>query len=175
MRGKSFGTSGESAQAINVAVDASGNVVIYGTMTNSVSFGGPPVQGEFYVAKFSGSGAPVWSKGIIATYADSGSPWARALAVTLQGDVVIGGNGLYLDFGSGADAGMSTAFIAELSGTDGSYKWITGVDPAASAAAEVDGIAVDSAGNLLVGGESSGPVAARSPGSICTPPGCFSA
>jgi hypothetical protein len=85
---KRFGGPGDDA-CLDVALDPSGSIHVAGYFTTTIDFGGGPHTGgggtDAFVAKLSGSGAFVWSKG---TKLDSDQR-ARGIAVNEKGDVAV--------------------------------------------------------------------------------------
>src|SRR5207247_1172773 len=86
-----------------VAVDSGGNVVIIGTASGTVSFGGGPITANGYtvvVAKFSPAGAHLWSRGFGDSFSNSGNGVAVEpgghIAVTgaFSGPIDVGGGAL---------------------------------------------------------------------------------
>src|SRR6266404_2840819 len=77
--------------AYGVAVDGSGNVLVTGTFDGSVNFGTAPyvsAGNDAFVAKYSGSGTPLWSKDI------GGTPKNKrgnSVAVDTLGNVLVTG------------------------------------------------------------------------------------
>jgi len=144
--------------ARGVAVDASGNIVVIGGFYGSIDLGGGPLasQGGYdaLVAKYSPSGAHVWSRGLGGTADDYG----YGVATDSAGDVVVTG---YFqntaDFGTGplASAGASDVFVAEYSPA-GAPRWAR----RAGGSGSEDGraIAADRDGNVLVTGTFQGSV-----------------
>jgi hypothetical protein len=83
-------TTDQSARAI--AVDASGNVVVTGSTSGPIDFGGGPIEGLTYVVKLDASGKHVWSISCggsqpPATYGVGGV----GIALDAAGDVVVTG------------------------------------------------------------------------------------
>jgi hypothetical protein len=148
--GQSFGGSGVT-NVTAVVAGASGEVVIYGDQVGTVSFGGPPVKGPCaYVARFSATGQHLWSRGF------GPAVHGRALALEGNGDVVLGGRFAgSVDFGNGlfVAANSGEGFLARLDGATGAAVWSMPVCEDANSECEVRGVAVDGAGNILVGAE----------------------
>jgi hypothetical protein len=152
------GAGGETGYA--VAVDGNGDVVVTGSFTGTVDFGGGGLvsagSSDIFVAKYSGmDGSYLWSKRFGSTTNDEG----RAVAVDSGGNVVVtGGFSGTVNFG-GTDltsAGALDIFIAKFSGTDGSHVWSKGFGSATSD--EALGLAVDGSSNVVVTGFFSGTV-----------------
>jgi len=151
------GTGADSGKG--VAVDSGGNVVVVGQYQGTVDFGaglvtsytnpssGPTV--DVFVAKYSSSGSPIWSRSIGGDASDS----ANAVAVDSSGNVVVTGYqaSSSVDYGGGmlGMRGGTDVFVAKYSSTGG-YVWAktvggTGYDGGT-------GVAVDGTGNVYVAG-----------------------
>jgi hypothetical protein len=155
---KRFGDAVDQ-DAMAVAVDSSGNIVITGFYKGTLDFGSGPlintyfVQPDIFVAKLNSSGTSVWSKSFGSTSSDQG----RAVAVDTSGNVVITGffTGT-VDFGGGAltSNGMN-GFIAKYSAA-GVHQWskvLTGTSSNMGL-----GVAADRDGNVGVTGQFQGTV-----------------
>jgi hypothetical protein len=124
---KGFGVNGNFVDiGEGVAFDANGNVFLTGLYTFQGNFGGaqlisPYYDGDAFVAKFSPSGAHIWSRNFPSTSRD----WSNAIAVDANGDVAI--TGMFfgaMDFGFGyMRAGAEDIFVAKLAGNDGHALW----------------------------------------------------
>lgn len=143
-----------------VATDASNAVIAFGDYDKSVDFGGGPLPAakspSLYLAKLDAAGNHLWSKSF-----GAGTGWANAgrVAVDASGNIVLCGstNGGTIDFGSGplTSAGKDDVVVAKF-------------DPAGNALwSKIFGdanrqygatVAVDGAGNVLVGGTFEGTV-----------------
>jgi hypothetical protein len=151
--GKSFGAPNTSFFPSAAAVDGAGEVVIYGSVSGPVSFGGPAVGPGLFVTKLSSDGQEtMWSKGFTSSLGVNGAS-GQALAVTAQGDVVIGGHfDGNIDFGKGvlqSTNGFGNGFIAKLASVDGSGQWSRAVCTGNNTC-EVRAMAMDITGNLNV-------------------------
>jgi hypothetical protein len=107
-----------------LTIDAAGDVVVAGTMSMPVDFGGGPLAvsgGTVFVAKLAPGGDYVWSKG----FASGGMAYPTALATDIGGDVVLSGyfsgvldvDGVLLDGDDSFDA-----FVAKLD-PSGNHVW----------------------------------------------------
>ena len=153
---KRFGSTG-SDTGNAVAVDASGNVVIFGNFMGSIDFGLGALtsagQQDIFVAKFSPAGTCLWQKRFGGTGLDN----ARGLAVDGSGNVAVTGDFVNtINFGVGgpdltAASAESDVYVAKLSGVDGSHIWSKRLGSNTTADAGY-GVAVDSAGNVAVTG-----------------------
>ena len=87
-----------------VAVDSSGNILITGYFGGTVGFGGTALVGTSasgFVAKYSSSGAHVWSRRL--TTGTSSVDEGRAVGVDGSGNVIVGaGFNFTADFGAGS-------------------------------------------------------------------------
>jgi hypothetical protein len=118
---KSFGAGGDEA-ASDVAVDASGNVIMTGHFQGTVDFGGGAYtsQGSYdiFIARFNSDGGHLWSD----YFGDASEQVPRGVAVDASGNAVITGyfSGT-LDFGGGgaASAGGSDIFVAKFGPSPG--------------------------------------------------------
>lgn len=137
-----------------VAVDGAGNVIVGGSLFGTSDFGGGPLVSagaeDVYLARYSSTGAYVWSRRVGGASADSVVDIA---ADTVTGEIAMTGYFAgAVDFGSGTSvtsAGGNDAFAAKYSST-GAHVWSrrwgsTGEDKGAS-------IAIDGLGNVVVTG-----------------------
>jgi hypothetical protein len=154
---KQFGdVSDETANAM--AVDAAGNVVITGSTTEPVNFGGVPVQGLVYVLKLDASGNHVWSTSCGGTnplmnYGVGGT----GIGFDAQGNVVVGGEFAgTMNCGDGPhkSSGGLDIFLTMLSENDGHALWSKAFGDATDQ--YVYGLSVDSAGNAVIAGTANG-------------------
>ena len=134
-----------------VAVDRGGNVVLIGTAGGGSDFGGGPIMANGYsivVAKFSPTGAHLWSKGIGDSFSNSGN----AVAVDPSGNIAVtGAFSGPIDFGGGALISAAVdIFLAKLSPTGG-HLWSRRFGSALAVHAG-NGVACDGSGNVLVTG-----------------------
>src|SRR5438093_2091384 len=86
---KAFG-GGLNDVGNGVAVDSGGNVVIIGTASGTVSFGGGPITANGYtvvLAKFAPAGAHLWSRGFGDSFSNSGN----SVAVDPSGNIAVTG------------------------------------------------------------------------------------
>ena len=115
-----FGAEYDDA-AYDVAVDSSDNIIVVGTGTADLDFGGGPIDDgsglHCFVAKFDEDGSHLWSHG----YATS--CWAYSVAVDSSDRIIMAGRfSGSVDFGGGQrdPAGSEDAFVLKLD-SDGSY------------------------------------------------------
>ncbi len=120
-----FGDSDDYQEALGVAADPSGGVVITGYYCGTVDFGGGPLASaggeDIFVAKFQSDGTHVWSH----RFGDGDWQVARSVTVSAVGGVLLTGE-LYgtVDFGGGplVSAGSGDIFVALLN-SSGTYVW----------------------------------------------------
>ena len=144
-----------------IGVDTSGNVLVIGQFQGTVDFGGGALisagGSDIFVAKYSSSGAHLWSK----RFGGTGNESGNGIAVDGGGNVVVTGNfgnfGSAVDFGGGpfTSAGGPDIFVAKYS-TSGVHAWSralggTGQDTGLS-------VGVDGGGNVVVTGYFQGTV-----------------
>jgi hypothetical protein len=136
----------------DVAFDSGGNIVLTGTFSDTVSFGGADLisvgSWEGYLAKFDGSGGHIWSK----RYGGTEQDWSFALGLDGADNIVVTGffEGTANFGGSNlASAGSVDMFLAGFD-AGGAHQW-------SHSFGDVDDdqglrIAVDAAGNSFVTG-----------------------
>jgi chitodextrinase len=156
---KQFGSIYDDS-ANSVAVDGSGNVFVTGYFSDNVDFGGGTIYAAYggldaFVVKFSPTGGHLWSKNFVTFAADYGN----SVAVDGNGDVVVGGYflGTQIDCGGGwlYSHGGSDAFVVKYSSA-GAHVWSKCFG--GSTVDQVNSVAVDSTGNVLVLGVFTGSV-----------------
>jgi hypothetical protein len=137
--------------AMGVAVDANNNVIVVGYFAMTANFGTGPLTSaggyDIFLAKYSPSGTPLWSKRFGTTANDS----VYGVGVDSGGNIFLTGCAPgAVDFGNGPVAGLGAAFLAKFSpaGTALWSKHIGGIIGRA--------LAVDSTGNVVVTGGFSG-------------------
>jgi hypothetical protein len=109
----------------SLAVDFADNVVVTGTFTDTIDFGGDPLtstQGaNVFLAKLSAGGAHLFSK----SFGDESIQHGDVVAVSSAGEVLVGGTfGGVIDFGGGSltASSSSEAFLAKLD-AGGDHLW----------------------------------------------------
>ena len=142
----------------NVAVDASGNVLLAGEFSGAANFGGDPlVSGggvDAFVAKLDGQGAHLWSR----RFGDPATQVARALAVDASGNVIFAGMyGGTVNFGGSvlASRGDLDVFVAKLD-PSGAHLWSRSFGDANKQS--VHDLAVDASGDIVLSGSFSGTI-----------------
>ena len=108
-----------------VVVDQSGNIFVIGFFSGTTNFGGgsvsAPSGGGVFLAKYSSSGAHLWSK----SFPGGGSQQAGGIAIDDNGNIAVIGNfSGSVDFGGGSltSAGGTDVFVAEYS-PNGAHLW----------------------------------------------------
>jgi len=164
---------GATASPTAVAVDASGNVVLVGSFTASITFGGPTFTAtssttgnltpDLFIAKFAPNGGHLWSKTTGGPPHDS----ANGVAVDASGNVLVAGSFTgAANFGGGPltpVGGGSNIFVVKLDPA-GTQLWAksfgepTSVDGSFNSGHGGAGIAVDASGNVLLLASISGKV-----------------
>jgi hypothetical protein len=152
---KSAGNAAEQ-RLFDVVIDATGAVVVSGFFGGSIDFGGGTLtsagQVDAFVAKFSASGAHMWSE----QYGDGASQLIRGLAIDGANEIVMAGytDGA-IDLGGGplVATGAFDMFVARLDATGAhlASKMFMGNDDEYSR-----DLAIDAAGNVVIGGGASG-------------------
>lgn len=150
------GTSADYATAL--AVDAQRNTVLAGYFQGAVNFGGGVLrsagQNDIFVAKYGPTGDHLWSR----RYGGAGDDRGAAVALDAQGNVLLTGTFQgAVNFGAGTlqSAGGSDAILLKLSPA-GVFQW--GRALGGTADDRANGVAADSAGNVLVAGHFQGQV-----------------
>lgn len=155
---KRFGGAGLQ-QGNDIAVDATGNVLVTGLFFGAMDLGGGPLtsagNADVFVAKLDPGGAHVWSK----RFGDPAYQEGRAIAVDGLGNVVMAGYFFgVLDVVGGSpmmSAGASDLFVTKL---DPSGATLWGKRFGDGGNQQGQGVAVDASGNLLVTGYFDGTV-----------------
>ncbi|HZO14170.1 MAG TPA: hypothetical protein VFB62_12950 [Polyangiaceae bacterium] len=134
-----------------------GDVIWAGTFPGTTNLGGAVLTAggtsDIFLARFSATGAHVWSTRFGQAMAD-----ARSIDVDDAGRILLGGGFITsIDFGGGPlmAAGLSDGFVALFSGT-GEHQWSKRVGSAPSD--RVWQVAFDAYGNAVVSGETWGSV-----------------
>lgn len=141
-------------QAGTVSVSTAGNLIITGTFNETIDLGGGEIkasaQPNFFVAKYSASGEPIWSaKG------GGGDDFAQGAAMDADGNAVLAGsfNGK-VDLGSGELSGNNNLFLSRYS-PSGEPLWSKsyGIDQEFDS---ITGTAVSPDGNIYLTGRAGG-------------------
>lgn len=135
---KRFGGA-QDESAYGIVADGAGNLILTGSSTGIVNFGGGPLAGNgSFVVKLSPLGEHIWSKGLPNAYGE-------AVAVDGSGNVVVAGSLTgTVDFGGGAISGSEFSLKLD---PGGNHLWSKGF-----VGASVSKIACDNAGNILMTG-----------------------
>lgn len=166
---KGFGNGGNNDDANGVAFDSSGNVVLVGSISDPVDFGGGPVPDPpntgVFLAKFAPDGKHLFSK----AFSSDKVHFAWGVAVDKVGNIAMTGSCTYgLDFGGGivCKGSADDAFLARFS-PSGVHLWSKSLGGLYDD--EGRSVAFDSAGNVLITGRFSktadfggGPITAAS-------------
>ena len=152
-----FGSTGNDVGNA-VAVDGSGNVVVTGSFTGTVDFGGGNLVSaggtDIFVAKYNASGVHQWSQRFGSTSNDVG----YAVAVDGSGNVLVTGNFQgTVNFGGVnlVSAGNFDIFLAKYNAS-GVHQWSQGFG--STGFDDGEAVAVDGSGNVVVTGPFSGTV-----------------
>lgn len=154
---KRFGdASAQSGDA--VAIDAFGNIVVAGTLSGTVDFGGGPLtstgSSDVFVAKLDATGNHAWSR----RFGDPDLQLLQAVAIDGSGNIIIAGgfNGT-IDFGGVAlvSAGERDIFVAKLD-PSGNHIWSKRFG--AVGHQQAHGVAVDDNANVVLSGVITGSV-----------------
>jgi hypothetical protein len=133
-----------------IATDGEGNVLVAGSFSGTADFGGGPLTAaggaDMFVAKLDSTGQPIWSR-----HMDHFGLREEARDIEVDG----AGNVTVLGQSDGAEARYSPVIRLD---ADGRILWSRYFDYGTTGGAAVHGIAVDSAGNLLIIGMLSGTV-----------------
>jgi hypothetical protein len=151
---------GDIVLPTGTAVDRSGNMIVIGSFSGTVDFGGGPLTSagsgtaDMFVAAYSAAGVHQWSHQFGGIYDDSGA----AVAVDASGNVYV--TGRFSDtanFGGGnlTSAGSFDIIVAKYSAA-GAHQWSRRIG--GTSWDEGTAIAVDSGGNVLVAGQFAGAV-----------------
>ncbi|MBI4957292.1 MAG: hypothetical protein HY908_35100 [Myxococcales bacterium] len=152
-----FGTPGSEVAPTAVASDTQGNVVFVGTFVPALEIvPGDPMSAtggvDFYVAKLSPTGTPLWSK----SFGGAGNDRASDVAVDGAGDIVVVGHSdgaFMVGAEQVANAGGDDAFVVKLN-PGGAPRW--GRSFGSSGDQRATAVAVDASRNILVAGDFTG-------------------
>ncbi|WP_052374974.1 hypothetical protein [Chondromyces apiculatus] len=143
--------------ATDVVTDAAGNVYLVGDFAGTIDLGGGTLTSalatttDVFVAKFSPSGAHLWSRRL----GSAGSDHAYDVAIAPGGQVVIAGSFVStVDLGNGqmlTSTGGLDGFVATLNAATGDAMWGSSFG-GPGADDEGLGVALDAQGNLTVVG-----------------------
>ena len=152
-----FGDSG-SQYGASIAVDGSGDMILWGGFQGIVDFGSGPLvcsgQCDIFLAKFDASGKSLWSR----SFSDETHLDIRSLAIDASRNIIIAGSfSSAVNFGGGriSSAGYDDIYVAKLN-PNGNHIWSRRFGDAGSQIA--NSVAVDGSGNLIVTGDFTGTV-----------------
>jgi cysteine-rich repeat protein len=140
-------------QGIGVAVDSNDNVLLTGSFSETVNFGGGPLTGanssnNIFLVKYSPAGNHLWSK----RFGDVTGSVGRSVAVDNNDNILLTGSfSGTVNFGGGSltGAGSTDVFLVSFSPT-GSHRWSKGFGGNSSDGGK--SVAVDGIGNVYVTG-----------------------
>ncbi len=147
-----------NASGYGVAVDSGGNVIVTGDFLAYVNFGGTDLVGygshNIFVAKYSSSGAHLWSK----AFGNGTEDLPYAIAVDGNDNIVL--TGYFhddMDFGGGTlfSEGYADVFVIKFS-SSGAHLWSRSFGGASSDIGY--GVAVDGSNNVVLTGSFMGTV-----------------
>jgi hypothetical protein len=148
---RTFGDA-SAQEAMSVAIDASGNVLVTGTVAGAVDFGGgalpPGGASDAFVLKLDPAGNHLWSR----RFGLSGTATGVSIAVDAANDVIVAGDfDGEIDLGAGpATATYSDVFLLKLD-QDGNHLWSkTFGDPDFGYEDNVSEVVFDPSGNVLL-------------------------
>ena len=146
---KQFGDTDSQSAAV-LAIDDAGNVLVAGTFSGALDFGGGALTGKVFVAKFDPQGNHVWSKAFTAV-GGLGTLVVRGIGADAAGDVVYGGilNGTVNFGGVDLTSSAGDVFVVKLSAA-GQHVWSKHFGSASSET--IGGLAVDKQGNTVLTG-----------------------
>jgi hypothetical protein len=158
---RGFGTARDD-EGKDVAVDASGNVIVTGHYGAAIDFGGGPTpfvgSVDCFVLKLDANGVYQWSKVAGSANIDEG----LGVAVDASNNVVVTGSFFStVNFGGGnlVSAGLSDAFVVKYA-ANGSHLWSTRLGVSGISDVGED-VGVDASGGVIVTGADKGAFLAR--------------
>jgi len=140
-----------------VAADSSGNVLMTGYSRGN--FAGTNQGGlDAVVGKYDANGNPIWTRQL----GSAGNDWGRAVAVDASGNVFVAGQTTG-NLGAGTNSGLNDAFLAKYNAS-GTLLWTKLIGTPGDDIANA--VAVDSTGNVIVGGSTTGSLGFTNQGGI---------
>lgn len=156
---RTFGDSTNDSP-VGIAVDSSGNAVVAGVFSGTISPGPQPLDGfgqlSMFIVKYAAAnGAHLWSKGISGNNTYSALP--QGVAVDGSGNVTVAGFfGGTTDFGGGAVTSTNPSFsqfVAKYAAANGGYLFDKEYSLSGSSYTSIRSLAIDTASNIYVSGE----------------------
>jgi len=148
---KNFLNTGDDV-GYSIATDANNNIFMTGYFSGRIDFGGGLLTSagayDIFVTNLSSAGTHKWSK----TFGGTSNDCGYGIAVDGSGNVTV--TGIFDDtvnFGGGALYGWQDIFVAKYSGSNGTHMWSRSFGGSSSSDV-VNGIAVDSSGDVLLTG-----------------------
>jgi hypothetical protein len=149
--GQVFGSTGED-RGLAVSADGSGSVFATGYFGGSVDFGGGALTAtggdDIYLAKYSASGAHLWSQ----RFGNTGDDHGLSVCADTSGNVIVTGHYTFaVDFGGGPlpAVGGDEVFLAKYDAS-GAHVWSRGF--AGASDQQGRSASVDAAGNVFLTG-----------------------
>ncbi|APR75507.1 Tryptophan synthase alpha chain [Minicystis rosea] len=144
---KSFGQTGDD-EVYGLAVDAEGRAAITGFFHGTIDFGGGPLSAgptqAIFIAVYDEAGQHLWSK----AFAGGQGALGQRVSFTAEGDLVLAaGCDADVDFGGGPLFGPTQAICLVKLDVAGNHLWSKRFDGGGPM-----GLAVDPAGNIVLGG-----------------------
>lgn len=139
---------------LSLAVGSAGEIAIGGDSYEEIDFGKGPLPAGAFAVKLDAEGTVLWS---LSGQASMYQPTVNEVAIDSKGNVLIGGNGQSIDFGTGALSGgdFQSFYVAKLDGATGQPLWAK-ITKGGSAEGLV-GLVVDSSDSLILTGWWEGP------------------
>jgi len=153
--------AGSQNNGRSVALDGSGNIYLAGTTQGPIDLGGgllpfTSVPTAAYVAKFTSTGSPVWSKSLNTVLGIN----ASSMAVDHSGNIAVTGNfNGTVDFGNGPLLGNGqSGYVVKFNSTNGGAVWskafvASAYYPGGNSSCGGVGVAFDGVGNVVVTGQ----------------------
>jgi hypothetical protein len=157
----SFGDAGTTVTNSSLAIDSTGNLVLTGTYTGSMDFGGGPLMSVGPADMFIASLHPDDTYGWAISVNMMGATTATSIAVDSSGNVIATGNfdgSVHIGSKDLTDQGQGAVFVAKLTQQTGFPVWVTPFGGQGTANIAASSTAVDSDGNVFVTGSFSGSV-----------------
>jgi uncharacterized delta-60 repeat protein len=147
---KQKGASTQETRANAVALDTSGNSYVGGYTAGSLNGNALTGAKDFFIDKYSSSGALQWSRQLGAASVDSA---IMGLAVDASGNIY-GAGYTFGGLNGNSITGLEDIFVVKYNAS-GTLQWLTQIG-AATKYSSASSVAVDSSGNVYVGGTTLG-------------------